>query len=87
VGALSDPLLVQLAERLASRDVSALKPLPGGASSPTYVGRYAERPVVVKVAPPGVRPIAHRNVLRQARAIRTFAPTRVPVPQVLFDDP
>jgi aminoglycoside phosphotransferase (APT) family kinase protein len=87
VVALSDPLLVQLAERLASRDVSALEPLSGGASSLTYVGRYAERPVVVKVAPPGVRPIAHRNVLRQARAIRTLAPTPVPVPQVLFDDP
>ncbi len=37
--ALSDPLLAQLAERLASRDVSALEPLPGGASSLTYVGQ------------------------------------------------
>jgi len=87
VAALSDPLLVQLAERLASRDVSALAPLPGGASSLTYVGKCADRPVVVKVAPPGVRPIAHRDVLRQARAIRTLAPTPVPVPEVLFDDP
>ena len=85
--ALSDPLLVQLAERLASRDVSALEPLPGGASSLTYMGRCADRPVVVKVAPPGVRPIAHRDVLRQARAIRTLAATPVPVPEVLFDDP
>ena len=73
--ALSDPLLVQLAERLASRDVSALEPLPGVASSLTYVGRCADRPVVVKVAPPGVRPIAHRDVLRQARAIRALAAT------------
>ncbi|HME76093.1 MAG TPA: phosphotransferase family protein [Mycobacterium sp.] len=85
--ALSDPLLVQLAERLASRDVSALAPLPGGASSLTYVGRCSDRPVVVKVAPPGVRPIAHRDVLRQARVIRALAPTPVPVPQLLFDDP
>jgi aminoglycoside phosphotransferase (APT) family kinase protein len=84
--ALSDPLLVQLAERLASRDVSALALLPGGASSLTYVGKCADRPVVVKVAPPGVRPIAHRDVLRQARAIRTLAATPVPVPEVLFDD-
>jgi aminoglycoside phosphotransferase (APT) family kinase protein len=75
VVALSDPLLVQLAWRLASRDVSALEPLPGGASSLTYVGRCADRPVVVKVAPPGVRPIAHRDVLRQARAIRALAAT------------
>ncbi len=84
--ALSDPLLVQLAERLASRDVSALEPLTGGASSLSYVGRCAERPVVVKVAPPGVPPIAHRDVLRQARVIRTLAATPVPVPEVLFDD-
>jgi aminoglycoside phosphotransferase (APT) family kinase protein len=84
--ALSDPLLVQLARRLASRDVSALALLPGGASSLTYLGRCADRPVVVKVAPPGVRPIAHRDVLRQARAIRTLAATSVPVPEVLFDD-
>jgi hypothetical protein len=68
--ALSDPLLVQLAWRLASRDVSALALLPGGASSLTYMGRCADRPVVVKVAPPGVRPIAHRDVLRQARSTR-----------------
>jgi aminoglycoside phosphotransferase (APT) family kinase protein len=43
--------------------------------------------VVVKVAPPGVRPIAHRDVLRQSRVIRTLAATPVPVPEVLFDDP
>ncbi|MGB7869461.1 MAG: phosphotransferase family protein [Mycobacterium sp.] len=84
---MSDPLLVQLAERLASRDVSAVTSLPGGASSLTYVGRCADRPVVVKVAPPGVQPIAHRDVLRQARVIRALATTPVPVPEVLFDDP
>jgi aminoglycoside phosphotransferase (APT) family kinase protein len=87
VVALSDPLLAQLAERLASRDVSAVTSLPGGASSLTYVGRCADRPVVVKVAPPGVQPIAHRDVLRQARAVRALATTPVPVPEVLFDDP
>src|ERR1700753_4457302 len=85
--ARSDPLLAQLAERLASRDVSAVTPLPGGASSLTYVGRCADRPVVIKAAPPGVQPIAHRDVLRQARVIRALATTPVPVPEVLFDDP
>jgi len=85
--ALSDPLLVQLAERLSSRDVSAVTPLAGGASSLTYVGQRADRRVVVKVAPPRVPPIAHRDVLRQARIIRTLATTPVPVPEVLFDDP
>jgi aminoglycoside phosphotransferase (APT) family kinase protein len=87
VVALSDPLLAQLAGRLSSWDVSAVTPLQGGASSLTYVGRYADRPVVVKVAPPGVQPIAHRDVLRQARVIRTLATTPVPVPEVIFDDP
>jgi aminoglycoside phosphotransferase (APT) family kinase protein len=43
--------------------------------------------VVVKVAPPGMQPIAHRDVLRQARLIRTLATTPVPVPELLFDDP
>jgi len=43
--------------------------------------------VVIKVAPPGVQPIAHRDVLRQARIIRALATTLVPVPEVLFDDP
>jgi aminoglycoside phosphotransferase (APT) family kinase protein len=87
VVALSDPLLAQLAGRLSSREVSAVTPLPGGASSLTYVGRYADRPVVVKVAAPGVQPIAHRDVLRQARVIRALATTPVPVPEVIFDDP
>ena len=44
--------------------------------------------MVVKVAPPGVRPIAHRDVVRQAAVIRALATTTpVPVPEVLFDDP
>ena len=42
--------------------------------------------VVVKVAPPGVEPIVHRDVLRQSRVIRCACPTPVPVPEVLFDD-
>ncbi len=85
--ALNDPLLVQLTERLAPQHVSGLRPLAGGASSLTYLGHRADRHVVVKVAPPGVRPIAHRDVLRQARIIRALSPTSVPVPEVLFDDP
>jgi aminoglycoside phosphotransferase (APT) family kinase protein len=34
-----------------------------------------------------VQPIAHRDVLRQARIIRGLAATPVPVPEVVFDDP
>lgn len=85
--ALKDPLLAQLTGRLAPQHVSGLQPLAGGASSLTYIGQRADQRVVVKVAPPGVRPIAHRDVLRQARVIRALSPTPVPVPEVLFDDP
>jgi aminoglycoside phosphotransferase (APT) family kinase protein len=84
---LTNPLLVQLAERLSSRDVSALDSLAGGASSLTYAGQRGNQRVVVKVAPPGVPPIAHRDVLRQARIIRALSPTPVPVPELLFEDP
>jgi aminoglycoside phosphotransferase (APT) family kinase protein len=87
VVALTDPLLLQLAERLSSRDVSALRPLTGGASSLTYAGQRGNQRVVVKVAPPGVPPTAHRDVLRQARIIRALAATPVPVPELLFEDP
>lgn len=61
--------------------------MTGGASSLTYAGRRAGQRVVVKVVPPGVRPIAHRDVLRQARIIQALGPTPVPVPELLFDDP
>jgi aminoglycoside phosphotransferase (APT) family kinase protein len=87
VVALTDPLLVQLAERLSSRDVSALDSLAGGASSLTYAGRRGNQRVVVKVAPPGVPPIGHRDVLRQARIIRGLGSTQVPVPELIFEDP
>ena len=64
-----------------------MESLAGGASSLTYAGLRGNQRVVVKVAPPGVPPIAHRDVLRQARIIRALAPTPVPVPELLFDDP
>ncbi|MCZ8380329.1 phosphotransferase family protein [Mycobacterium sp. CPCC 205372] len=75
-----------LADRLAPRGVSGLRPLAGGASSLTFAGDLDGRPVVVKVAPPGVSPTAHRDVLRQARIIRALGPTAVPVPEVLLED-
>jgi aminoglycoside phosphotransferase (APT) family kinase protein len=43
--------------------------------------------VVIKVAPPGMAPVLNRDVLRQARVLRALAPTRVPVPDVLWEDP
>jgi aminoglycoside phosphotransferase (APT) family kinase protein len=42
--------------------------------------------VVVKVAPPGVEPVAHRDVLRQACIVKTLKATPVPVPEILFED-
>lgn len=60
--------------------------MAGGASSLTFAGDLADRRVVVKVAPPGHAPIAHRDVLRQARIIRILEGTQVPVPEILFDD-
>ena len=85
--ALTDPLMTQLAERLSSRDVSHLAPLAGGASSLTYAARRRDQRVVVKVAPPGVEPVGHRDVLRQARIIKALGPTEVPVPEILVEDP
>lgn len=42
--------------------------------------------MVVKVAPAGVAPVGHRDVLRQARIIRALSDTPVPVPEVLVTD-
>ncbi|SCX32421.1 Predicted kinase, aminoglycoside phosphotransferase (APT) family [Mycolicibacterium fluoranthenivorans] len=83
---LTDSELALLNGRLASKGVSALRPLTGGASSLTYAGCIAGRRIVVKVAPSGVEPIAHRNVLRQSRIIRALERTNVPVPHILFED-
>jgi aminoglycoside phosphotransferase (APT) family kinase protein len=83
---LTDAELALLEGRLASKGVSALRPLAGGASSLTYAGYIAGRRIVIKVAPAGVEPIAHRNVLRQSRIIRALERTNVPVPHILFED-
>ncbi|WP_431240789.1 phosphotransferase family protein [Mycolicibacterium aichiense] len=83
---MTTDLLDELQTRLAPQGISGLRPLAGGASSLTFAGDLADRRVVVKVAPPGHAPIAHRDVLRQARIIRILRGTEVPVPQILFDD-
>ncbi len=68
-------------------DIEGLHPLTGGASSLTYAARLTGRRVVVKVAPAGVAPTGHRDVLRQSRIIKALGPTPVPVPDVLREDP
>lgn len=66
--------------------------LEGGVSSLTYaatleVGGHAQD-VVLKVAPPGLEPVRNRDVLRQARVLRSLADLAdFPVPDVLFEDP
>ncbi|MBI3689202.1 MAG: phosphotransferase family protein [Mycolicibacterium aromaticivorans] len=78
---MTGDLLDDLQARLAPQGISGLRPLAGGASSLTFVADLADRRVVVKVAPPGHAPIAHRDVLRQARILRALRGTEVPVPQ------
>src|SRR6516225_5773325 len=79
--------LEELRRRLAPAGVTDVTALAGGASSFTFRGVRSGRPVVVKVAPPGVEPIAHRDVLRQARILKALAATRVPAPDVLWEEP
>ncbi|MGO9252888.1 MAG: phosphotransferase family protein [Mycobacterium sp.] len=86
MAALTDLQLDDLNRRLAAAGVVDLRPLAGGASSLTFAGMRGDRRVVVKVAPPGVEPILHRDVLRQSRVIRALGPTAVPVPEVLWED-
>jgi aminoglycoside phosphotransferase (APT) family kinase protein len=71
--------------------VDALQPLEGGVSSLTFASHLAApreaRPVVVKVAPPGLAPVRNRDVLRQARLIRRLADLEgFPVPEILRED-
>jgi aminoglycoside phosphotransferase (APT) family kinase protein len=72
--------------------VGQLRPLFGGASSLTFLADLqgvapGDRRIVVKVAPPGLEPVRHRDVLRQARLLRVLAGTdAVAVPVVLAQD-
>ncbi|OMC23621.1 phosphotransferase family protein [Mycobacterium colombiense] len=76
----------ELRRRLDRAGVTDVAPLAGGASSLTFAGTSDGQRVVIKVAPPGVEPVAHRDVLRQARIIKALAVTSVPVPTVLWED-
>jgi aminoglycoside phosphotransferase (APT) family kinase protein len=76
-----------LKKRLSPWGVTAVEPLAGGASSLTYSGTATDgRRVVIKIAPPGVEPVLHRDVLRQARLMRALHERDVAVPQVLWQD-
>ncbi|OBG68215.1 MULTISPECIES: phosphotransferase family protein [unclassified Mycobacterium] len=79
--------LDELRQRLAGAGITGVAPISGGASSLTFRGALDGRPAVIKVAPPGVEPVAHRDVLRQARLLKALAGSAVPVPEVLWEDP
>jgi aminoglycoside phosphotransferase (APT) family kinase protein len=72
--------------------VGALERLHGGASGLTYRAvvtgpRQTRRLIAVKVAPPGLKPVKNRDVLRQARIMRLLRTAgTIPVPRVLFVD-
>jgi aminoglycoside phosphotransferase (APT) family kinase protein len=84
-----------LAQRWPGARLSELEPLPGGISSLTFASWLDQapgqaggqaRPVVVKVAPPGLAPVRNRDVLRQARLMRALADVPgVRVPDVLAE--
>ena len=78
--------LDELRRRLAGAEITGITPLAGGASSLTFGGIRDGQKVVIKVAPPGVEPIGHRDVLRQARIIKVLARTPVPTPAVFWED-
>jgi aminoglycoside phosphotransferase (APT) family kinase protein len=81
--------LADLGQRLTGAGIEDIRPLAGGASGLTYAATMTKgdrRPVVIKVAPPGVPPVLNRDVLRQARLLRALGPTPVPVPEVLWED-
>jgi aminoglycoside phosphotransferase (APT) family kinase protein len=86
MAALTAAQFDDLDRRLSALGVTDVRPLPGGASSVTLRAVLDGRPVVVKVAPPGVAPILHRDVLRQARIIGALGTSGVPVPHILFED-
>jgi aminoglycoside phosphotransferase (APT) family kinase protein len=72
-------------------EVHGLRRLEGGVSSLTYASTVTDsqgdRPVVLKVAPPGLEPLRNRDVLRQAHMLRRLSGLDgFPVPAVLLED-
>jgi aminoglycoside phosphotransferase (APT) family kinase protein len=80
------------AQRWPGATVASPRRLEGGVSSLTYAARLGagsgpSRPVVLKIAPPGLPPVRNRDVLRQARILRQLAKLDgMPTPAVLFED-
>jgi aminoglycoside phosphotransferase (APT) family kinase protein len=80
-----------LARKQLGGDVADLSLVPKGISSVTYSATLktasGDRPMIIKIAPPGLMPKANRDVLRQARILRALrAGSSLPVPEVLLYD-
>jgi aminoglycoside phosphotransferase (APT) family kinase protein len=80
-----------LRQAMPDAEVHRIEALPGGASSLTYRAQLkacgGSTPVVIKVAPAGVAPVGHRDVLRQARLLRALSSRPgIAVPTVLAMD-
>jgi aminoglycoside phosphotransferase (APT) family kinase protein len=80
--------LTQRVGRALGRPVETVAPLSGGGSSLVYSTTITDtgEKIVVKACPPGLEPVRHRDMLRQARAHRALQDTRIPVPPLLAED-
>jgi aminoglycoside phosphotransferase (APT) family kinase protein len=79
--------LLDRATLAANAPVRDLERLEGGVSSLTFSAYLEDRRVVIKVAPPGLPPVRNRDVLRQARVLKTLAGAPgVNVPAILVED-
>lgn len=68
---------------LIDKEVTSLRPMPGGHSGITLIATTTDDDrVVVKVAAPGRPAVGRHDVLRQARAMSLVAP-HLPVPEVI----
>lgn len=80
------------ADRWPDAQVSDPVTMDGGISSLTFGARLTrgatdELPIVIKVAPPGLKPTHNRDVLRHARVMRALADAPgLEVPEILFED-
>lgn len=97
---MADSLVVDIQARAAvaarswrpAARLHDVRPLTGGSSSLTFLADVEgvpddEAQVVLKVAPPNLKPVRNRDVLRQGRLMRALAGVPgVVVPPVFFED-
>lgn len=81
-------LTLRVGKALGGREVEAVAPLSGGASSLVYSSRIVDdgSEIVIKSCQPGLEPVRNRDMLRQARLHQALVGSAVPVPTVLATD-